>query len=306
MVTGATSFIGSAVCRALLERGCRVFGIVRPTSAARDMLPIQPGFQEVSCELLDVETWAKRIENADTFFHFAWGGPGSKGRADKAVQEQSAAFTLDCLRGAAKLGVERFFFSGSQAEYGPVYGITDENTPCHPVLEYGKSKLEVCQRAPILAKDLGLQYVHARYFSVYGPHDHPYTLIPSCIRAFLRNKTMELSECTNKWNFLHIDDAAEVTVRLAECELEQPQTVVNIAGTDTRVLRDYVEEIHNLTGGLGRCAYGARKSVERPVDNWPDIRRLQRLTGWSPSVSFSQGIRALIEIEKNNMCRGAC
>ena len=117
---------------------------------------------------------------------------------------------------------------------------------------------------------------------------------------------MELSECTNKWNFLHIDDAAEVTVRLAECELEQPQTVVNIAGTDTRVLRDYVEEIHNLTGGLGRCAYGARKSVERPVDNWPDIRRLQRLTGWSPSVSFSQGIRALIEIEKNNMCRGAC
>lgn len=298
VVSGATSFIGSAVCRALLERGCQVYGLVRPGSAARDMLPVHPGFHEVSCELSDTQTWVGRIGRADTFFHFAWGGPGARGRADKVVQGQSAAFTLDCMRGAARLGIDRFFFSGSQAEYGPVYGMTTEDTPCRPILEYGKCKLRVCQTAPELARELGMTYVHARYFSVYGPNDHPYTLIPSCIRCFLSGGTMELSECTNKWNFLHVDDAAEASVRLAACDLPEPAVVVNLAGSDTRILKEFVEEIHRLAGGAGHCAYGARKSIEQPVDNWPDIRRLQALTGWQPRIAFARGVGALIEAER--------
>ncbi len=301
VVTGATSFIGSAVCSALLARGATVYGLVRPSSTAKAMLPVHPGFHVVLCELKDVETWAKRVGKADTFFHFAWGGPGAGGRADRQVQQQSADITLECMRGAALLGVSRFFFSGSQAEYGRVSGIINEDTPCSPVLEYGISKLRVRNEAPAVADKLRMEYVHARYFSVYGPNDHPYTLVPSCIRAFLRNETIELSECRHKWNFMHVDDAAEATVRLAECELTAPCMVVNVASTDTRVLKSFLEEIQRLAGGGGYCAYGARKSIEQPTDNWPDIHRLQQLTGWVQQVSFAEGVGSLIELEKKRM-----
>ena len=304
-ISGATSFIGSAALRLLLDRGCEVYGIVRPNSRSLHLLPDHPRFHPVLCSIGETEKWVDGIREADTFFHFAWGGPGMAGRADAAVQHQSAVDTLSAIRAAKELGVRRFFFSGSQAEYGRVSGKITEETPCAPVIEYGKSKVEVFRAAPGLAESLGMEYVHARIFSVYGPNDHPYTLVPSCVRSFLRGERMELSECTNMWNFMHVRDAAEASVRLAECGLPSPFAVVNVAGTDTRVLKDFVEEIHRLCGGTGECAFGARHVSETPVDNWPDITRLRQLITLPPPVSFEQGILELIRIEKENMAKQA-
>lgn len=298
VVSGATSFLGSAVIRTLLAQGCEVYGIVRPDSVARQMLPDGPHFHEVSCDFSEAEKWAGEISHADTFFHFAWGGPGIQGRSDAAVQKQSGDNTLRAIPFAAQLGVSRFFISGSQAEYGKVNGKISEDTPCRPVLEYGINKLRVCRAAPQICQELGMEYVHSRFFSVYGPNDHPYTLIPSCIRCFLAGDTMKLSECRNMWNFLHVRDAAEAAVLLAECELSEPAVVVNVAGTDTRVLRSFVEEIYRLCGERGICAFGARHVSEKPVDNWPDSARLHTLINWSERVSFADGIAELIRVEK--------
>jgi len=304
-VSGATSFLGSAAVKKLISQGCEVYGIVRPSSTARAWLPDHPKFHEVLCDFSDTEEWTRAIGHADTFLHFAWGGPGLQGRSDSVVQKQSADNTFKALYAAKALGVNRFFTSGSQAEYGRTSGSIAEDTPCNPFLEYGKNKLRVCREAPGIAEELGMEYVHARFFSVYGPHDHPYTLIPSCIHTFLAGGTMALSECRNLWNFLHVDDAAEAIVRLAECALPSANVIVNVAGTDTRILRDFVEEIHLLCGKRGSYAFGARRVSEPPVDNWPDISRLRSLIEWEPQISFAAGIRALIREETERMEQGA-
>ena len=112
---------------------------------------------------------------------------------------------------------------------------------------------------------------------------------------------MELSECKNIWNFLHVEDAADAVIKLAECELHSPSAVVNVASTDTRVLREFVEEIYRLCGEKGECAFGTRHVSETPVDNWPDITRLQSMIQWEPKISFSEGIVQLIQEEKAKM-----
>ncbi len=150
-----------------------------------------------------------------------------------------------------------------------------------------------------MAAALGMEYVHARIFSVYGPNDHPYALIPSCIRTFLAGGIMELSECTQQWNYLHVDDAAEAIVLLAECDLGGKSTALDLAGTDTRPLRDFVEELHRLAGGGGFCAYGAHQSAETPVDLKPDIQHLLELIPWQPRITFAQGVSALIKAERS-------
>ncbi len=304
VVSGATSFLGSAVVKQLVNQGCEVYGLVRPESTSRGNLPDSTNFHEVLCEITDTETWGNVVGQADTYFHFAWGGPGVKGRADPDAQRQSAEFTEKCIRKAADLGVQRVFLSGSQAEYGQVYGITRESTPCNPISEYGKRKLEISRKAPILAAEAGMEYVHARFFSVYGMNDHPYALIPSCIRCFLSGDVMELSDCSNKWNFLHVRDAAAAAVKLAECDLKTQATIVNVASTDTRLLREYVDEIHLLTGRKGVCAYGALHRAERPVDNWPDISKLQGMIDWQPEVTFAQGVSELIREEERKRREG--
>ena len=47
LVTGATSFLGSAVCRELLSRGHRVFAPVRKTSANLGALPDSPELRRI-------------------------------------------------------------------------------------------------------------------------------------------------------------------------------------------------------------------------------------------------------------------
>lgn len=300
-VSGATSFLGSAVVKKLIEKDCEVFGIVRPTSQARALLPENSHFHEILCDISETDIWMKEIDLADSFLHFAWGGPGIQGRSDPIVQKQSADNTIQAMYAAEKLGVTRFFISGSQAEYGQTHGKITEDTPCNPVLEYGKNKLKVCQEAPQIANSLGMEYIHARFFSVYGPNDHPYTLIPSCIRTFLRGETMELSECKNMWNFLHVEDAAEAVLALMECELPESSLVINVASPESRILREYVEEIHSLCCNKGQCAFGTRHISETPVDNWPDISKLLRTINWLPRVSFSEGISNLIKEELSRM-----
>ena len=301
VITGVTSFIGSAVARALLSRGCEVFGIVRPESSARNVLPTHPFFQEIPGDVHDTESWVKQIQTADTFYHFAWGGPGAAGRANAALQAQNIEDTMGCIRAAAVLHVSRFIFAGSQAEYGQTHGMIHEDTPCNPILEYGKCKLQVLKQAPILANSFGMEYIHTRIFSVYGPGDHPYTLIPSCIRTFLAGENMQLTSCEQKWNFLHVSDIADVFCELGICAWPEESPIVNVASNDTRTLRDYVEELYTLAGKNGECIYGGRIGGEKPVDNWPVISKLQRITGWKPKVSFEQGIRQLIEQQKTTL-----
>ncbi len=110
---------------------------------------------------------------------------------------------------------------------------------------------------------------------------------------------MEMSSCEQKWNFLHIDDAAKAIGLLTECDISgESSPVVILAGTDTRVLRDFVQEIYDLAGRNGECAFGVRRGSEPSVDNWPDVSKLCRLIDWKPKVPFAKGIEELIIQEK--------
>ena len=103
ILTGATSFLGRAAADLLESRGHEVIrfrhSVDEDAGAAGTALPAQ----------------------ADAFVHFAWGGKGSAGRSDPAIQEKNVEMSLRALRKAQELGCRKFIFAGSQAEYGGVH-----------------------------------------------------------------------------------------------------------------------------------------------------------------------------------------
>ena len=174
-----------------------------------------------------------------------------------------------------------------------------EEILCHPVSEYGKDKLEVCRRAGEDAKALGIDYIHARIFSVYGPGDHPWSLVSTCLDTFLKGGRMELGACTQQWNFLHVRDAARALTGLLLAKV--PAGVYNVAGEDTRSLKSFVEQMHRLCGERGTCEYGKRPpNAEGVVSLVPDIRKLKEAAGFAQEISFEDGIREMIGIYKEN------
>ena len=150
-----------------------------------------------------------------------------------------------------------------------------------------------------LARRLGITYLHGRIFSVYGPGDHPWTLVETCLDACLNGQEFRLGACTQLWNFLYIDDLASAAAALAELKeseigkLESP--VFNLAGEETKPLRDFVEEINRICGGRGRLVYHARpENAEGLVNLAPSIEKLKTASGWRPRTDFQEGIRRLM------------
>ena len=310
VITGATSFVGAATIKEMLKQGCEVFAVVRPESKKTKLLtvPNEGPFKEsrlhiIENDLSEPEKLPEKIgTSCDVFCHFGWGGSGSGSRTDKDLQEKNLRDSLETIRAAKALGCERFLFSGSQAEYGMHDTLMTEETVCLPRSLYGEAKLRMRKEGEILCRELGLTYIHTRIFSAYGPGDHPWTLIETCLEAFRNDKTISLGSCTQKWNFLYIEDLAAAMYALAvtpgERLEEAGNPVFNLAGDDTRVLREFVEEIHEICGGRGTCAYATRKeNAEGAVNLIPDISKICRATGWKPAVSFKNGIKRTLEYD---------
>ena len=306
VVTGATSFLGSTLVKRLLEKGHTVFAVVRPRSANRKALPEEKeGLIIIEKELEELDRISDVItEPCDYFFHFGWDGSGSANRKKKDVQQKNVEDSLKALTGARSLGCKRFLFSGSQAEYGQCPDAMTEERECHPVSEYGKAKREFYHRARELCRQWkqegisDLEYVHTRIFSVYGSGDHPSSLVCTCLRTFLAGGHMELGACTQFWNYLYIDDLVSALIALMFCDepLEE-DGLYNVAGdaSQTRPLRDYVEEMHRLCGGKGTFAYEkCAPNAEGLANLIPDTTRIHEKTGWLPEISFEEGIRRMI------------
>ncbi len=306
IVTGATSFIGRAVTEELLRQGCQVTAVIRPDSPGLSSYSDRPGIRVVPLNLSEISKLAKQDSAAPSlgvpeppyaWFHLGWEGAGSANRSKPELQRKNIGYALDALEAAASLGCRRFLFSGSQAEYGICSGPMKEEMDCHPVSEYGKNKVEVLRRALARAEELGVEYLHARIFSVYGPGDHPWSLVETCLDQFLAGGHMDLGPCTQMWNYLYVEDAARALVQLLLGKA--PGGVYNVAGEDTRPLRSFIEEIHQLCGGRGTYVYGHRPpNAEGVVSLNPDLSKLKAATGWKGQVDFAAGIKEMIRLRK--------
>ncbi len=286
-------------------------------------------------------------EPCQVYFHFGWDGAGSENRKKADVQQKNVTDGLKALEGARKLGCGRFLFSGSQAEYGVCQTVMDEKRQCRPVSEYGKAKVEFYRQATervrrwneeaaaaeaaateaaaaetaaveaVTAEAAavnGMEYIHTRIFSVYGPGDHPWSLVNTCLNRFQNDQLMELGACVQQWNFLYIEDLVKGLMALAFCGESVGYTgdsaengIYNIAADveGTMPLRQYVEKLHELCQNRGECVYGkVPPNAEGQANLIPDIRKIKEKTGWKPEIDFEEGITRMLQMEKEQKAMG--
>ena len=194
------------------------------------------------------------------------------------------------------LGCRLFVEAGSQAEYGTVLTPISEQTPCNPFSAYGKAKLETFQRLSELSAQLGIKYLHLRIFSLYGETDHPWTLVMSSLDKMLRNEAIDLSPCTQQWNFLYVKDATRQVVTLCDYALSRQDfrsEVFNIASDDSRPLKEFVERMKELAGSKSPLNYGAI-TPQNVVSLLPDMTKTRNVVGTLSEYSFDNVITSIL------------
>lgn len=206
LVTGANGFIGSRLCRNLIDGGFKVIAGVRK-SARLDYLKglnVEFSYGDVT----QPETLPSLIQNADAVIHNA-GLVKAKTRSRLFAVNTcgSEALIKACVESES---VKRFIFVSSLAAYGP--SSTEprrEDDPPHPITAYGRSKLEAERLLLSYADRINLQF--ARPVGVYGPGDREvFTFFQSVARGI----RPAIGDTSRKIQMIYVDDLVDGIIQM--------------------------------------------------------------------------------------------
>ena len=170
LVTGATGFVGRALCPRLLSDGWQL----RAALMTDDLSPVPEGVEPVRIESVGSRTpWSEALAGVDTVLHLAarvhiMSDPASDPL--RGVLEVNALGTERLAREAARAGVRRLVFVSSIKVNGEESGIPyTEAAPAQPSDPYGISKSEAEKALRRVEAETGLEVVVLRPTLVYGP-----------------------------------------------------------------------------------------------------------------------------------------
>lgn len=297
VITGYTGFLGSALRDAILAANSEdgIYAVCRSRHQGQMTFPER--VTPVWAEMEEYAALHQSVPHADVFIHCSWGGADHAKRDDKEVHQQNVLYSLDAIRAAAQMGCKVFVETGSQAEYGATNEKQTEDMECKPFSEYGKAKLDMWHQGKQLAEQLGMRYIHLRIFSMYGAKDHPWSMIMQCLQKMQTNERIELSACTQNWNYVYVDDAAKMIVGLCKAYMQQPDIpsgIYNIASEDTRPLKEFVEEMRAFTRTQSEIEYGAFKP-QTVVVLQPSIEKIKKYVTTN-FIPFGIGIQNVKKI----------
>ncbi len=308
LVTGATGFVGKAICRTAWSRGLQVRAAVRRLES-NEVEATVPHW--VVGEVDGATDWHKALEGCDCVIHLAalaHKSLGSDANAQASLHATNVEGTLRLASHAANAGVRRMVFLSSIKAWGEVSQAghpAREDDACHPEDAYGQSKLVAEQALGALASERGLELVIVRSPLVYGPgvKANFATLVRAVDAGWLLpfgavNNARSLVALDNLVDFLlccaaHPRAAGELFNVSDGADLSTSDLVRILASTAGRPARLFPVPTSWLRFA-GRLL-GRAETMRRLVDNLQvDITKAQQLLGWHPPLTVEQGMHRLL------------
>lgn len=224
------------------------------------------------------------MKPCDGYIHLAWHGD----RYDYAAQRQNADEAEACVEAAAKLSCKRFMATGSQVEYGVKGDLITEDMMPEPFCAYGSAKVAACYLTKYRARELGMEWIWGRIFSLYGKYEPAGRMLTDLVRKLKAGEQISLSSGRQNWDYLDAGDAAECIIALYE--RGHDGEIYNIANGDYKTLREFVEEAKSIIAPSATVCYGEDPSPY--VSLQPSVEKTKRDTGWAPTVSFAKGLQS--------------
>lgn len=302
VVTGGAGFIGSNLCRTLLEKGANVTVFDNLYSGKMEFINdlLDKGLTFVKGDIRNPTEIEQATKNCDLIFHLAaqTSVPFSMDNP-KEDCEMNVVGTLNLLEAAKKANV-RVVFTSSCAVYGnPKQRPTPETYPTEPIAFYGLTKLICEQYCNFYQETYGLEVVRIRPFNVYGPNCHG--ALYDFLKKLQRNpKKLEvLGTGKQSRDFVYISDMVDALIKAATTP-EAAGEAFNIGTGTTTSVADVAKTIVEILGLEDVDIYftGGEAWAGDMDITLADNRKAVKMLNWTPKVSFREGLEKLITSKK--------
>ncbi|MBI4180432.1 MAG: NAD-dependent epimerase/dehydratase family protein [Chloroflexi bacterium] len=295
LVTGATGFIGSHLCRELINRGHYVLGLSYSgrTHNINSLLPFKE-FHLQRGDIRDADMVRDMIKNHQikAVFHLAAKLPGEDDIHNPFLCfDTNARGTLNVLNAAYLNSVENLIYASTMSVYSepPHYLPVDENHLAEPSTIYGIAKLVGELYANFYSK--AMNTIILRYSGAYGRGQRESDAIPTFISQALNNRPITIhGDGRQTSDFVFIDDVVQGTILAWE---KAKPGVYNIGSGEEMSVRELAKRLINLTNSKSEIALSG-EATERPFRFFLDITKAQKTFNYSPR-SLDRGLHQYLE-----------
>jgi GDP-L-fucose synthase len=313
LVAGGTGFIGSFVCRQLLEKGASVTATHKSEDLSR-VKEILKDIETLQTDLTIPENALKSSKKKDVVLNLASRVAGIQFNINHPATMflDNIQIAKNLMQGSLKNGVERFLVVSSACVY-PRHcsiptpeeeGFLDDPEPTN--LGYGWAKRVAELMGRFYEKEYGMKVGIARPYNAYGPKDDfdPETshVIPGIIRRVFEgeNPLVVWGSGKQSRSFLYVEDFARGLIEVVE---KYPKAdPVNI-GTDEEVtIGKLAKLIVKLSGTDAVIHFDTSKPDGQPRRNC-DTLKAKKLLGFEAKTGLEGGLRKTIEWYKESIGR---
>jgi UDP-glucuronate decarboxylase len=302
LVAGGAGFIGSHLCRALLDQGEAVLCVdnlqtARPHNL-RD-LEGRAGFQFVEADIVNPLPEGVVLQQARIrrVYNLACAASPPHYQADpEHTMLTNVVGTRHLLQLCERTGA-RFLLSSTSEVYGdPEVHPQPESyrgwvncTGPRACYDEGKRAAEAItfDYARLDRADVRV----ARIFNTYGPNMHPDDgrVVSNLICQALSGRDITIyGDGSQTRSFCYVSDLVDGLIRLMEAEID-PCEPVNLGNPNELTINQLLEHVLSLTGSNGKVVHHPLPQDD-PRRRRPDINRARALLDWNPRVELAEGL----------------
>ena len=304
LITGAAGFLGSHLCDRFIKEGYQVIAMDNLITGDLKNIEHLSKLEQFEFILHDITKHIEIPGKLDFILHFASpASPIDYLKIPIQTLKVGAMGTHNCL-GLAKEKKARILVASTSEVYGdPLVHPQKEEywgnvNPIGPRGVYDEAKRFMESITMAYHSFHGVDTRIIRIFNTYGPRMrlNDGRALPAFIGQALRGEDLTVfGDGSQTRSFCFVDDLVEGIYRLLLSDHHLP---VNIGNPDEISLKDFAEEILELTGHKVKIIYKSLPEDD-PKQRQPDISKAKQLLGWEPKVNRKEGLKITYEYFKS-------
>lgn len=319
VITGGAGFIGSNLCKSLLELGKKVSIIdnfndfYNPQIKRENVNELKAIAIKYSVELEVFEgdirdtDFLKNIFNLyeiDCIIHLAaYAGVRPSIENCRLYSDVNVTGTVNMLEMAKDFKIKHFVFASSSSVYGnSKNAIFSENDivdfPISPYAATKKAGELLCYTYHHLFK---INIACLRFFTVYGPGQRPDLAIHKFTKIISEEKEVPLfGDGLTERDYTYIEDIIQGIIKSIEFieTYDNIYEIFNLGNSKTVSLIEMINEIERCVGKQGKIKklFAQSGDVNRTC---ADISKSKELLGYIPVIGFKEGIEKFVSWYKD-------
>ena len=298
LVTGGSGFIGSHLCRRLVDANAELYVMVKYNSVIDNvrLTGIWDRIKPFEADLRNLDSLRRLSDlKPHIIFHLAaYNHVGDSFTHVLEAMSTNSTGTANLME--AYSDYERFVYVSSSE----VYGFQDnvpfrEDLEPRPMSPYAVGKYSGELFAKMHRLSRGLPIVIVRPFNAFGPYQSPRAIIAETIIKCLLNQDIETTEGLQTREFNFVKNLVD-GLFLASEHPDAIGQIVNLGCGDEMKIRDLVRKIHRLTASKSKLQIGALPTRPGEIMRMSaDASKVKSLMGWEPKIDLDKGLTQTIE-----------